>query len=129
MLGRPVRRGAVAVGGGAPAEAARRAYRSMLRATQALVWERHRRRFRVPAAAHAALREHFARPEAGLVDAALRGWLLEAYALCGRDGTVPLPPVTPEAAGRTLERAQAFLEAVHRHLRRRPPFSPDAATG
>jgi hypothetical protein len=26
----------------------------------------------------------------GLKDAALHGWLLEAYARCGRDGTVPL---------------------------------------
>jgi hypothetical protein len=33
------------------ARAARRAYRVMLRAAQALAWERHRRRFRVQAAA------------------------------------------------------------------------------
>ena len=114
---------------GAPAETARRAYRVMLRATQALLWVRHRRRFRVPAAVHAAFWEHFARPDAGRVDPELHRWLLEAYALCGRDGTVPAPRVPPEAAALALERAQGFLEAVHRHLGRRPLTPPAAAGG
>jgi hypothetical protein len=110
-----------------PVVAARLAYRMMLKATHALVWERHRLRFRVRATVHAAFWERFARPGVGLVDAELHRWLLEAYAWCGRDGTVPAPRVTPEDAARTLERARAFLAAAHRLLGLRPPVAPGEA--
>jgi hypothetical protein len=94
----------------------------MLGAVQALLWEEHRRRFRIRASAHAAFWEQLARPEVGLVDAELHRWLLEAYALCGRDGEDPAPRVSVEEAARTLERAQAFFVAVHRRLGLPAPF-------
>jgi hypothetical protein len=96
-----------------PAAAARRAYQVMLGAAQALVWEEHRLRFRVRASYHAAFWDRFARPDVGLLDAGLHRWLLEAYALCGRDRELPAPRVTPE-------------DAAHGYLGLRPPFAPPA---
>jgi hypothetical protein len=109
---------------GRPSAAAHEAYRAMRGAAEALVWAAQRRRFRVPAAVHAAFWEGFARPEAGRVDPALHRWLLEAYALCGRAGTAPAPRVSREAADAALARAEAFLAAARRHLGLRPRFPP-----
>jgi uncharacterized protein (UPF0332 family) len=105
--------------------AVRRAYHAMLGAVQALLWEGRRRRFRIRASAHAAFWELFARPDVGLVDPDLHRWLLETYALCGRDGEDPAPRVTLEDAARSLERTQAFFVAVHMLLGLRSPASDD----
>lgn len=113
---------------GEPATAAQRAYLMMLRAAQALAWEEHRLRFRVATSYHAVFWDRFARPDVGLVAPELHRWLLEAYALCDRNGEYPAPPVTPQDAARALEHARTLLAAAHRHLGLRAPFpaaSPD----
>ena len=104
--------------------AARRAYGVMRDAAQALVWEEHGLRFRVRASHHAAFYDHFVRT--GKVEPELHKWLLEAYALCGRDGQ--LPAAVPDAAAveETIERARAFVRQIHRCLGLRPPFASES---
>ena len=95
----------------------------MLLAAQAQVGARGGARApRVAAVTHAAFWERCVRPEAGVAAPALHRWLLEAYALCGRDGRDPLPPVTPGAAVQAAARARAFVVAAARAVGLAPPW-------